>query len=223
MKNNLKLIQPLQYNHLFSEYHNKTTKLTNLKIKLPQITNLFSSQKKIEHKQNDQDTSSFFKKNYEKLKRIQHTSRIKKFHNKLMYPFLNISVDNEKKNKTNNDILPSTSIIYRSHKEINGKIIDKSFRDKSTDTNRVNMIYLNLFKSPIQGIKQNIFNLDSFYNGIDDIDFKKNNENENEKENEIIKQKMNEINNKSILKIQNIFKETDFGKLHDELLNLNNI
>ena len=63
MKNNLSLIQPLEYNNLYSSYHNNSTKYRYTNYKLPKITKLFPSQ---EHKELKEKNITFFNKNNKK-------------------------------------------------------------------------------------------------------------------------------------------------------------
>ena len=216
MKSNLSLIQPKEYNHLFSSYHSNN-KLTNLNIKLPKISNLFSSQQYKEKNDIGNNTSTFFNKKIKLDKKTQSgDNNIYKKQRQIIYPLLNISLDiNESNNKTNIEILPSTA--YHSYKANNVKIIKKNKKDISNKGKQLNMVYLDLFKSPSQNKNKNILNIDSFYNGIDDF------ENKNNNDIEILSQKLNEINNKSIITIKNIFNETDFGKLNNDILSINDM
>ena len=239
MKNNLKLIQPLEYNNLFSSYHKGLggTKLTRYSnYKLPKITKLFPSQE-----QKDYINTTFFDKNKKcKVNPINNVKNIlyKKQKKSIYPPILNTSLDNESNilnNKTNTDIISNSMFhLYKTKNEkINCNLDKEKEKEKLNKSHRLNVIYLNLFKSPIFDNNENSknilnLNLDSFY------DFESNEKNYNESninesnkdesnimESDILSQKLKEINNKSIIKIKNIFNETDFGKLTNDLLNLN--
>ena len=212
MKNNLSLIQPLQYNNLFSSYRNNTNKYRITNYNLPKIPKLFASQ---EHK--EQNETTFFNKNMKLQIKNNNTYNIddSKKQKLLMYPLLNISIDNKSNIISNREFKPLT--LYHSYKKNQEKINqEKINKEKLNNSHRLNMIYLNLFKSPLEKKYNNMINLDSFYNEIDNFEIKDKN-----KEDEILSQKYNEINNHSIIKIKNIFHETDFGKLNDDVLNLN--
>ena len=97
MKSNLSLIQPKEYNHLFSSYHSNN-KLANLNIKLPKISNLFSSQQYKEKNDIGNNTSTFFNKKIKLDKKTQSgDNNIYKKQRQIIYPLLNISLDGKGK------------------------------------------------------------------------------------------------------------------------------
>ena len=210
MKNNLSLFQPLEYNNLFSSYHNNSNKYRYKNYNLPKIPKIFPSQ---EHK--EQNTTSFFNTNFKvkiKNKNTDNSFDIQK-RRKLIYPFSFEKQTNYISNNiTNREIKPIT--LYNSYKKNHRKLMSYKNKEKLNNSHRLNMIYLNLFKSPLETKNNNILNIDSFYN----FEIKDNNSNEDE----ILSQKYKQINNYSIIKIKNIFNETDFGKINDDFLNINN-
>ena len=211
MKNNLSLIQPLEYNNLYSSYHNNSTKYRYTNYKLPKITKLFPSQ---EHKELKEKNITFFNKNNKIIKRNNIDKIIEnKRQKKLIYPSFNESQSNDISNHIiNRGIKPIT--MYHTYKINQGKFISIKNKEKLNNSHKLNMIYLNLFKSPLEKKIKNFVNLDSFYN----FEIKDNNNGNDE----ILSKKFKEINNYSIIKIKNIFNETDFGKINEDLLNLNN-
>ena len=216
MKNNLSLIQPLEYNNLFSYYHKNSKINSDINSKLPKISKLFPSR---EHK--DQSTSTLFtnnKANNYKMKLISinafKNNNTKKHKNKI-YPLLNTSIDNESNIKSNREL--TSNSMYYLYKTNHEKKKIKINPDKLNKSHKLNVVYLNLFKSTLKN-KNEILNIDSFYNGIDDLEIG----DKINYENEIISQKLKEINYRSIIKIKNIFNDIDFGKLNDDLLNINN-
>ena len=207
MKPNLSLIQPLEYNKIFSSYHNKT-KLKKLKnYKLPKLSRLFPSQ------DNKDNTNSFFNAcnntELEKPNIIKYFNKNKKNE---VYPVLNTSSGYETFSKLNIGSISST--MYHSYKLNNDKAYKTKY-DKKENSQRLHMVYLDLIKFPSEKNKNNnIINLDSFYSNLDNFDFKDNNNKE------IISKKMNEINNESVTKMINIFTQTDFGRLNDEFMDI---
>ena len=215
MKDNLSLIQPLEYNNLYSSYH-KNSKLNRyLNYKLPKIKLFPSQENRI------QGTSTVFNKDIKskiippKINTFKGVKIIKQ--KKIKNPFYSMTTDIESNNKTNGEIIPSS--LFHLYKINHEKKVPKINADKVNKTHRLNMIYLNLFKYPSEDNNTHFINFDSFYKDIDNFEI--NNKN-NIAENEILSKKLVEINKKSIIKIKNIFDETDFSKLNDDLLNINN-
>ena len=200
MKNNLTQIQPLEYNNLFSSYHNKSKENKIINYNLPKITKLFP------YKQfKDQSTNTFFNQSMKlKLKPINNVKNISINKNKkLKYPILNTSVNTYYNNETN--IKNNTNYtLYHLYKINHQKLGYKKNKEKMNNSQNLNIIYLNLFKTSLEN-KKDFLNLDMFYKDIDD--FKIN----NNIKSEMLSKKLNEINNKSIMKIKNIFYETDFN------------
>ena len=92
MKSNLTLIQPNEYNNLFSSYHYDKNISKYKKYNLPQITKLFSST-------NTKNTKAF---NNLKLKlKPNKLSNIINQSQKSTYPLLNTSINNKTMTRTN--------------------------------------------------------------------------------------------------------------------------
>ena len=209
MKSNLTLIQPNEYNNLFSSYHYDKNISKYKKYNLPQITKLFSST-------NTKNTKAF---NNLKLKlKPNKLSNIINQSQKSTYPLLNNSINNKTMTRTN---IKFESIPYeiknlRSIDKLN--LIKKIKNDKKDNIQQLKMVYLNLFNFKSENKNTSIIDFDSFFNNIDDFEEKNNNV-----ETKLLSHKLNEINNKSIIKIINIFNETNFDKLNNDLLSISNI
>ena len=205
MKSNLTLIQPTEYNNLFSSYHNEV-KTNKYKYNLPKIYKLFSS--------TNTKTNKIFNDLKIKLKANKFSNLINEKKN-LAYPLLNISVNNKTmtKAKTNLD-----SINYNMEELRDNNIhLIKKANVKRSNIHRLKMVYLNLFNIKSEKKNDSIMNFDSFFNNIDNFEMF------NNEEDKILSQKLKEINNKSIIKIINIFNETNFDKLNNDFLSINNI
>ena len=215
MRTNLSLIQPSEYNKLFSSYHNnsKISKFTNYN--LPKLSKLFPFKEKQEN-----FAGKFSNKNFNiKLEKPKVVSFYENKKQKIIYPLLNVSFNNESNYKDNDrehtDIIPAT--MYHSYK-INNEKPNKLSKVQKNKSHQLNMVYLNLVKIPPK--KQNpinFLNLDSFYNGLDNFEFKSKNKNE------MLSEKIDEINKKSIVKLNNIFNNFDYEKLNNELTNFHTI
>ena len=206
MRNNLSLIKPNDYNKLFSSYHynSKLNKFRNNQ--LPKLSKLFPSY------ENNIQTSTFFNKK-SKIK-LEKTNELKK--KNIIYPLLNISKDNDSCDRTssNRDFIPLTT--YHSYK-LNNEKMSKLSKAKKSNSHQLNMIYLNLYKYPsYENTNNNILNLDSFYNDIDNFEINKNND-------ETLSKKLNEINHRSFVRLIDIFNNTEFNKLNNDLININKI
>jgi len=215
MRTNLSLIQPKEYNKLFSSYHNdsKINKFPNYN--LPKLSKIFPFKDRKE-----QTSGTFSNKNFNiKLEKPKVVSYYENKKNKIIYPLLNVSFNNEsnyKDNDTENtDIIPAT--MYHSYK-INQERPNKLSKVQKSNSHQLNMVYLNLIKIPPQNQNSiQLLNLDSFYNELDNFEFK------NKNNNEILSQKINEINKKSISKLNNIFNNTDYEKLNNEFAKFHSI
>ena len=209
MKANLSLIQPKEYNKLFSSYHkdSKINKFT--KYKLPNLSKLFPFKSSKE-----QASGTLSNKNFNiKIEKPNIISYYENKKQKIVYPLLNISFNNESnyrdKDRNNINIIPAT--MYNSYK-INNEKTNKLSKAQRNKSHQLNMVYLNLVKIPLKKQKSiNFLNLDSFYNGLDNLDFK------NKNNNEVLTQKINEINKKSIVKFNNIINNIDYEELNNEL------
>ena len=217
MKNNLSLIQPLKYENIFSSYHSSSNINRYNNNKLPKISLLSS------HKSKEQSSSTFCR-NILNIKIIP--TDINSFNNinineknKLLYPLLYKSSNNELNNNKINGQIISNSFFHLYKAKYEKIKIPKNINiNKSSNNHKINFIYLNLFKSPKKDNNNNVFNIDNFYNEIDNAHFK----DTIDYEKEILAGKLKEINYKSIVKFKNIFKDTDFGKLNNDLININN-
>ena len=209
MKSNLSLIQPLEYNKIFSSYHNKTKLKKFPNYNLPKISGLFSQQDNNEHNYLYVNQSS--KILMQKPKIIDYFD--KKNNNIISYPALNSSIGSEFFNQSNIDNVSST--MYHSYKFINDKV-NKTKYEKKENSPRLNMVYLDLIRYPSEKYK-NMINIDSFYNDLDHFEFK----NKNNKK--LFSQQLNEINKKSISKFKSIFDTNDYKKLKKDLIDINNI
>jgi len=215
MRTNLSLIQPKEYNKLFSSYHNdsKISKFTNYN--LPKLSKLFPFKEKQE-----QTSGTFSNKNFNiKLEKPKVVSYYENKKQKIIYPLLNVSFNNESSYKDNEreniDIIPAT--MYHSYK-INNEKPNKLSKVQKNKSRQLNMVYLNLVKIPPQKQKSiQLLNLDSFYNGLDNFEFK------NKNNNEILSEKINEINKKSIIKLNNIFNNIDYEKLNNDFTKFHTI
>ena len=96
MKSNLTLIQPIEYNNLFSSYHDDTKSSKYKKYNLPKITKLFTNT-------SSQTNNKIFSNVKMKLKanRLNHFINEKK---QLVYPLLNISTTKRSMTKTNTNL-----------------------------------------------------------------------------------------------------------------------
>ena len=205
MKSNLTLIQPIEYNNLFSSYHNdmKTTK--NKNYNLPKITKLFSS------------TNSKPNKSLNNFKLKIKPNKLSNVINEKMhyvYPLLNISNNNRKMTKASTN-LESVSYnidkLYNTHN--NSRLINKINNERNDNIHKLKMVYFNLFNIKTGKKNNPIINFDSFFNSIDNFEI------ENYKEDKKLSKKLNEINNK----IKSIFKETKFDILNNDLESMNHI
>ena len=96
-------------------------------------------------------------------------------------------------------------------------LIKKVNKEQKDNIHQLKMVYLNLFNIKSERKSNSILNFDSFFNSIDNFEMKNNDEDK------LLSKKLNEINNKSIIKIINIFNETTFDKLNNDFLTINNI
>ena len=210
MKQKLILLQPKQYNELFSSYHsNKRNFNLNSRVNLPKISTNFpkewetaSSTSRVNNTSSTiYQTNQFFasKKN----------SYIFDKNKEFFYP----TVTQTKGSLTTrtSDFLPYPSITQHFKKIIDYKSKDKKkFTKTKTD---LKMIYLNLIKGD-QNENKNNYKIDSFLSDYD----------ENEKiKNDIIRNKINEMNKKNKQKIDNIFNQVEASKIKSDIAMIDNI
>ena len=209
MKYNLTLIQPNEYNNLFSSYHYDKNITKYKKYNLPQITKLFSTS-------NSQNNKAFNNLKL-KLKPNKLSNNINQSQ-KSTYPLLNTSMNNKTMTKTNINFesMPYDLKKLRNIDKLN--LIKKIKNNKKDNIQQLKMVYLNLFNFKSENTNSSIINFDSFFNNIDNFE-----EENNKVETKQMSHKLNEINNKSIIKIINIFNETNFDKLNNDLLSINNL
>ena len=201
MKSNLTLIQPNEYNNLFSSYHYDKNITKYKKYNLPQITKLFSTT-------NSQNNKAFNNLKL-KLKPNKLSNNINQSQ-KSTYPLLNTSMNNKTMTKTNINFesMPYDLKKLRNIDKLN--LIKKIKNNKKDNIQQLKMVYLNLFNFKSENTNSSIINFDSFFNNIDNFE-----EENNKVETKQMSHKLNEINNKSIIKIINIFNETNFDKLNN--------
>ena len=200
MKSNLTLIQPIEYNNLFSSYHDDTKSSKYKKYNLPKITKLFTNT-------SSQTNNKIFSNVKMKLKanRLNHFINEKK---QLVYPLLNISTTKRSMTKTNTNL---ESIKYDVEKLRNiesPNLFKKINIERKNNIHKLKMVYLNLFNIRSENKNNSIVNFDSFFNSIDNFEIK------NNEEEKILSEKLKNINNKSIIKIIDIFNETNFDRLN---------
>ena len=209
MKSNLTLIQPIEYNNLFSSYHDNTKNYRFKKYNLPKITKLFTNT-------SSQTNNKIFSNVKMKLKanRLNHFINEKK---QLVYPLLNISTTKRSMTKTNTNL---ESIKYDVEKLRNiesPNLFKKINIERKNNIHKLKMVYLNLFNIRSENKNNSIVNFDSFFNSIDNFEIK------NNEEEKILSEKLKNINNKSIIKIIDIFNETNFDRLNNDFFSISNI
>ena len=209
MKSNLTLIQPIEYNNLFSSYHNDVKTTKNKNYNLPKITKLFSST-------NSNQDKSF--NNFKIKLKPNKLSNVINENKNYAYPLLNMSINNRTMTKTTTNLESITYNIDKLYNTNNNSSLNKKFNNERNDNiHKLKMVYFNLFNIKTGKNNHPIINLDSFFNSIDDFEL------ENNEEDKKLSKKLNEINNKSIIKIKSIFNETKFDKLNNDLESMNRI
>ena len=161
MKSNLTLIQPIEYNNLFSSYHDDTKSSKYKKYNLPKITKLFTNT-------SSQTNNKIFSNVKMKLKanRLNHFINEKK---QLVYPLLNISTTKRSMTKTNTNL---ESIKYDVEKLRNiesPNLFKKINIERKNNIHKLKMVYLNLFNIRSENKNNSIVNFDSFFNSIDNF------------------------------------------------------
>ena len=208
MKPNLTLIQPIEYNNLFSSYHNDTKTRKHKNYNLPKITKLFTT---TNSKQNKTFNELKLKLRMNKLSNVINDSKCS------VYPLLNTSINNRTMTKTSTHL---DSINYNLDNPKNKiRLIEKmkNNTDRKGNIHQLKMVYLNLFNFKSNNQNNSIINFDTFFNSIDNFELEKS---EDDKK---LSQKLKEINNQSIIKIKNIFKETNFDILNNDISTMKNI
>ena len=210
MKQKLILLQPKQYNELFSSYH--TTKRNfniNSRVNLPKISTNFpkewetaSSTSRIN---NTTSTINQTNQYFSSKKNSYIFDKNKEF----FYPMMTHT--NGSLTTRTSDFLPYPSITQHYKKIIDYKSKDKKkFTKTKTD---LKMIYLNLIRGDKNENKNN-YKIDSFLSDYD----------ENEKiKNDIINNKINEMNKKNKQKIDNIFNQVEASKIKSDIAMIDNI
>ena len=211
MKSNLTLIQPNEYNNLFSSYHNEVKTNKNKNYNLPKITKLFTTPNS---KQNKAYNNLKLKINSKKFNKMINENK------RFLYPILNISMNNKTMTKASTNLESFTNNIDKIDKldnTNNYNLIRKINNERKNNLHQLKMVYLNLFNIKSRANNNSLLNFDSFFNSIDNFELMDNEERER------ISQKLYEINNKSIIKIKNIFNETNFNKLNNDFRSINDI
>ena len=210
MKQKLILLQPKQYNELFSSYHsNKRNFNINSRVNLPKISINFpkewetaSSTSRINN-----TSSTLYQTN-------QHFSSKKNSYifdkNKdFFYPTVTQTMGSM--TTRTSDFLPYPSITQHYKKIIDYKSKDKKKFNKTKSD--LKMIYLNLIKGDKNENKNN-YKIESFLKDYD----------ENEKiRNDIIINKINEMNKQNKKKIDNIFNKVELSKIRNDMAMIENI
>ena len=208
MKSNLTLIQPNEYNNLFSSYHNEVKTNKNKNYNLPKITKLFTTPNS---KQNKAYNNLKLKINSKKFNKMINENK------RFLYPILNISINNKTMTKASTNLESFTNSIDKLDNTNNYNLIRKINNERKNNLHQLKMVYLNLFNIKSRANNNSLLNFDSFFNSIDNFELMDNEERER------ISQKLYEINNKSIIKIKNIFNETNFNKLNNDFRSINDI
>jgi len=209
MKSNLTLIQPIEYNNLFSSYHNDAKTTKNKNYNLPKITKLFSNT-------NSKPDKPF--NNFKLRLKPNKLSNIINENKNYAYPLLNISINNRSMTKTTTNLESISYNIDKLYNTNNNCSLNKKLNNERSDNiHKLKMVYFNLFNIKTGKNNNPIINLDSFFNSIDNFEL------ENNEEDKILTKKLNQINNKSIIKIKSIFNETKFDKLNNDLESMNHI
>ena len=208
MKSNLTLIQPNEYNNLFSSYHNEVKTNKNKNYNLPKITKLFTTPNS---KQNKAYNNLKLKINSKKFNKMINENK------RFLYPILNISMNNKTMTKASTNLESFTNSIDKLDNTNNYNLIRKINNERKNNLHQLKMVYLNLFNIKSRANNNSLLNFDSFFNSIDNFELMDNEERER------ISQKLYEINNKSIIKIKNIFNETNFNKLNNDFRSINDI
>ena len=131
-----------------------------------------------------------------------------------VYPLLNISTTKITMTKTNTNLESIKYDMEKLRKIDNPNLLKKINNGRKNNIHKLKMVYLNLFNIKSDNRINSIINFDSFFNSIDIFEMKIN---EQEK---MISQKLKNINNKSIIKIIDIFNETNFDKLNNDFFSI---
>ena len=209
MKKKLILLQPEQYNELFSTYHHSKRNLNpNSRLNLPKIlTNLpkdYETQVSTSRTNNSTSNNKFHNRNNSSFKK---KSYIFDRHQDIYYPI----VPQQKGSETTRlpDFLPFPSVTQRFRKITDNKSKEKKKFDKNDA--ELKMVYLNLLN--IENNK-NDYKIESFLTE----------RNEKEKvKNDIINTKIDELNKKNLQKLNNMFSQTDAFKIKNDLTMINNM
>ena len=208
MKSNLILIQPTEYNNLFSSYHNDVNTNKTKNNNLPKITKLFTM---TNSKQNKVYNNLKLKLKSNKFNNIINDSR------HFQYPILNISINNKTMTKASTNLESASYNLDKFYNTNKYNLIKKINNERKNNIQQLKMVYLDLFNFKSKASNDSLLNFDSFFNSIDNFEIM------NNEEKEKLSQKLYEINNKSIIKIKNIFNETNFEKLNNDFRLINDI
>ena len=210
MKSKLALIQPTEYNNLFSSYHDNTKNYRFKKYNLPKITKLFTST-------STQTNNKKFNNLKLKLKTNGNNNIINENNTHFVYPLLNISTTKRTMAKTNTNLESIKYDMEKLRNIGNSNLIKKINIGRKNNIHKLKMVYLNLFNIKSENKINSIVNFDSFFNSIDSFEMK------NNEEEKVLSEKLKNINNKSIIKIIDIFNETNFDKLNNDFSSISNI
>ena len=207
MKQKLILFQPKQYNELFSSYHSSKKNINPNRVNLPKISTNFLKEwdtPALTCRTNNTTSNKIYlnNKNFSSQKNSYIFDRNRDF-----YPILTQTKGSETSRIT--DILPYPSVTQHFKKIIDNKSKEKKKVEKNKKY--LKMIYLNLLSD--ENNKKD-YQIESFLTES----------NENEKvKNDIINDKINEINNNSKKQLQSIFCQTDDSKIQNDIRQIHNI
>ena len=157
MKSNLILIQPTEYNNLFSSYHNDVNTNKTKNNNLPKITKLFTM---TNSKQNKVYNNLKLKLKSNKFNNIINDSR------HFQYPILNISINNKTMTKASTNLESASYNLDKFYNTNNYNLIKKINNERKNNIQQLKMVYLDLFNFKSKASNDSLLNFDSFFNSI---------------------------------------------------------
>ena len=161
MKQELILLQPKQYNELFSTYHSKKNINPNSRVNLPKITTVFSKEWETAastsrtNKTNTSTLTNYMNQNKINIYSSKKTSYIFNKKREIFYPY--VTQQRESETSRMSQFLPYPSITQRFKKIVDQKSKEKKkFKKNRKD---LKMIYLNLIN---REYCRNEYKIDSF-------------------------------------------------------------
>ena len=131
MKSNLTLIQPNEYNNLFSSYHNEVKTNKNKNYNLPKITKLFTTPNS---KQNKAYNNLKLKINSKKFNKMINENK------RFLYPILNISMNNKTMTKASTNLESFTNSIDKLDSTNNYNLIRKINNERKNNLHQLKMV-----------------------------------------------------------------------------------